>query len=267
MSTRQPGLKQLARRFLPFLNNTAHHPRRHQSCPQCICVLGMHRSGTSCLTGILQRSGVELGEVFTENPFNKRGNREHPRVMDLNEQLLTANGGAWDAPVIVDHWDQTQVAEGEAIITQISGDGSGHWGFKDPRALFTLPFWLRLMDSPQFIGTFRHPARVAMSLRHRNNMAISDGMELWRSYNSRLLALQTQYRFPLVNFDLDQRAYLEDVLQKLADIGLKPGHGADATGFFDDTLRNQARVATTDIALPAPVAELYQQLRQHHEMV
>ena len=41
----------------------------------CICVVGMHRSGTSCLTGIMQRMGIELGEVFTENEFNKKGNR------------------------------------------------------------------------------------------------------------------------------------------------------------------------------------------------
>ena len=66
-----------------------------------ICVLGMHRSGTSCLTGILQNFGVELGEVFTENPHNKRGNRENSRIVFLNEALLTYNDAAWNKPAVI----------------------------------------------------------------------------------------------------------------------------------------------------------------------
>ena len=46
-----------------------------------VLVLGMHRSGTSCLAGSLQQAGLELGDVFTSNPFNKKGNREHRDVM------------------------------------------------------------------------------------------------------------------------------------------------------------------------------------------
>ena len=42
-----------------------------------ILMLGMHRSGTSCLTGIMQALGVHLGEVFTESTWNKKGNREN----------------------------------------------------------------------------------------------------------------------------------------------------------------------------------------------
>ncbi len=34
-----------------------------------IAVLGMHRSGTSCLTGLLEQAGVFLGPVIT-SPSN-----------------------------------------------------------------------------------------------------------------------------------------------------------------------------------------------------
>lgn len=40
-----------------------------------VIVLGMHRSGTSCLTGLLQQAGVALGNVVKEAAHNKKGNR------------------------------------------------------------------------------------------------------------------------------------------------------------------------------------------------
>ena len=54
----------------------------------CILILGMHRSGTSCLAGSLQQQGVYLGEVHEWNPHNLKGNRENPHIMALNEGLL-----------------------------------------------------------------------------------------------------------------------------------------------------------------------------------
>mgnify|MGYP004104874427 FL=1 len=64
----------------------------------------MHRSGTSCLTGTIEQCGVALGEVFTENPYNKKGNRESAQIQALNNDVLETNGGAWDRPVAVTQW-------------------------------------------------------------------------------------------------------------------------------------------------------------------
>ena len=63
-----------------------------------ICILGMHRSGTSCLTGSLQEAGLSLGDCHTWNPHNLRGNRENQAFVDLHDDILKANHGAWDAP-------------------------------------------------------------------------------------------------------------------------------------------------------------------------
>ena len=75
---------------------------------QCLVVLGMHRSGTSCLTGTIEQCGVALGEVFTENPYNKKGNRESAQIQALNNDVLETNGGAWDRPVAVTKWTDQQ---------------------------------------------------------------------------------------------------------------------------------------------------------------
>ena len=65
---------------------------------QSILILGMHRSGTSCLAGSLQEAGLYLGEVNTTAPHNAKGNRESRTIVALHDGLLQANGGAWDAP-------------------------------------------------------------------------------------------------------------------------------------------------------------------------
>ncbi len=226
-----------------------------------LCVLGMHRSGTSCLTGIVQRCGVELGEVFESNPFNKQGNREHPRIMELNEALLRYNGGSWDQPVVVNQWSSAQVQEMESIVADLSGRGSTWWGFKDPRFLFTLPFWATAI-TPMYIGTLRHPMSVARSLRHRNGMELSDGLRLWYAYNRRLLGVLLQQSFPLVNFDLPAEAYLDDVVKKLLGLGLPQNRVKESVKFFTEDLRHHVMVSEGD-AMPDDISGLYGQLQDY----
>lgn len=48
-----------------------------------VCVLGMHRSGTSVLAGCLGNYGLYLGEVVREAPHNKEGNNENLAVRAL----------------------------------------------------------------------------------------------------------------------------------------------------------------------------------------
>jgi len=40
-------------------------------------ILGMHRSGTSCLAGCLQAAGLISGEVNIQAMYNAKGNREN----------------------------------------------------------------------------------------------------------------------------------------------------------------------------------------------
>ena len=63
-----------------------------------VVILGMHRSGTSVLAGSLQEAGLVLGDVVTQAPHNKKGNRENRAIMFMQEDLLQSNGGSWDNP-------------------------------------------------------------------------------------------------------------------------------------------------------------------------
>lgn len=227
----------------------------------CLIVIGMHRSGTSCLTGTIEQCGVCLGEVFTQNPFNKKGNRESARVQRLNDLVLAANEGAWNVPVEVTSWSDELCRERDRIITSIKADADDWWGFKDPRVVLTLPFWLEALENPAFIGTYRHPHRVALSLNHRDQTPIEDSYSLWLAYNRKLLELQKQFGFSTVDFDLPDAEYEKDVTEKLLRLGLKNQSGEF---FFDPKLRNQAGKDISDVRLPPEVADVYEELKEHH---
>src|SRR5258706_8380174 len=67
-----------------------------------ICVLGMHRSGTSLLARILNLLGVDLGpaEVLTTEPIahNPKGYWEHHEITAISDAILKRYGGSWDEP-------------------------------------------------------------------------------------------------------------------------------------------------------------------------
>jgi hypothetical protein len=222
-----------------------------------IFILGMHRSGTSCLAGSLQERGLHLGEVYEWRPFNRKGNRENQRIMDINNAVLEQSGGRWDQPPGHLQWDAAAAGERDAIVHELRDGSAGPWGFKDPRTLLTLPFWLEGVPEARFVGTFRHPAQVARSLRSRDEqMSIETGLELWRQYNERLLATFDNSPFPIVSFDLSDVDYGQ-VVDKLADrlgLTLHP-----QSSFFEPTLRTAAAETTH---LSDPISSLYERLVQ-----
>ena len=81
-----------------------------------IIVLGMHRSGTSALTGTLEKAGLQLGSVIEEAPDNLKGSRESRSIMLLHEDILERNGGSWDNPTPNPHWSPVHRAFRDTII-------------------------------------------------------------------------------------------------------------------------------------------------------
>ena len=200
-----------------------------------IAVVGMHRSGTSCLTGSLQRAGLVLGEVHEWNRYNLKGNRENQAIVDLNDEVLAASGGSWDAPPPRVRWSAAHKARAREILASLAGAPVA--GFKDPRTLLVIDGWLEVYPAMEFVGVFRHPAAVAASLANRSGMDRDTAYGLWKAYNRRLLALRRGRGFPLVDFDIDAVSYRATV-ERLAG-----GLGLDATGvaeepFFEEGLRN-----------------------------
>jgi hypothetical protein len=217
------------------------------------CVLGMHRSGTSCLAGSLEEAGLYLGDVNTAARHNIKGNRESQRIWQLHDSILLHSGGSWAEPPDQVSWTDAHRAERDAIIQ--SYGNAPNWGFKDPRTLLLLDFWREAIPNPSFVGTFRHPAFVAESLYRREGRQVDYWLGLWAHYNTRLLALHQANPFLIVRFDLGEAAYRRSVAAVLDRLGLEaPARMA----FFDPDLRHHETASRSQ--LPEQVACLYQSL-------
>ena len=222
-----------------------------------VVILGMHRSGTSCLAGCLEEAGLVLGQVDRKGHTNPKGNRENRDIMDLNNTVLEENGASWDRPPDRPcHWSADHMEWRDRLIAEYPAHGP--WGFKDPRTLLVLEGWLQGLPGAQLVGTFRHPLSVALSLQKRNGFDIDKSVDLWTTYNRRLLQVVESHKMPLLCFDWSAERY-DTVLRTLAlRLGLTPP--ASRFSFFESHLRRNA--SDPDAPLPAPAQSVYQLLLQ-----
>lgn len=161
--------------------------------PQAVIVLGMHRSGTSALTGTLHRLGVALGaNLMPPIPGdNDKGFYENDDIVPVHERLFATLGSSWhdvSAP-LPDWWQRTAVAPFRAELAAVLRREFGAaplWGVKDPRICRFLPLWLDLLDAAgtdaKLLLIWRHPFEVAESLRRRQGFDRPKSYLLWFRY-------------------------------------------------------------------------------------
>jgi len=237
-----------------------------------VCVLGMHRSGTSCLAGSLQASGLSGGKVFEYTNDNQKGNKENTSIMALNQKILTQNGGSWDFPPENLEFTAEDILERNKLIDSYNSQFTA-WMFKDPRTVLTLPFWQEGIPNLKFIGTFRHPLKVAMSLYQRQEISIPlrKGLQLWIDYNSLIVAEYNKSPFPLICFDLTKQEYLLKLQVIINDLNQKnTGDNklsvTKALEFYESYLVHQENISILnprkeDAELIAQAESIYQDLR------
>lgn len=157
-----------------------------------LLVLGMHRSGTSALTGVLQKLGAELGEeLLAPTPDNPKGYFENSRIVDLHESLLHSLARGWQDPrALSAQWRETAEADkafdGLSALVRSMAKQARFVAVKDPRASRFVPLWLDVARALRLdVGAVlmvRHPNEVAASLRKRDGLSRSRAHLLWMVY-------------------------------------------------------------------------------------
>jgi GT2 family glycosyltransferase len=160
--------------------------------PVALLVLGMHRSGTSAVTRVLNLSGVALGDdLMPPAPDNPLGFWEHQGIVSVHDALLVALDRRWDDPrPMPDGWLDSEPARraGEAIAEVVRRDFAGVrlWAVKDPRLCRLMPLWRRVLEDlgiePRVLLVSRHPREVAGSLLRRDALPVAIGELLWARY-------------------------------------------------------------------------------------
>jgi glycosyltransferase involved in cell wall biosynthesis len=219
-----------------------------------LIILGMHRSGTSMLAGSLRQIGLSLGNINTKAPHNLKGNMEHPAIMHMQEHLLNSNGGSWDNPPDEIMWKKLHLSVRDLFISSFKDENV--WGFKDPRTLFTLDGWLKVLPNAEFVGIFRNPSSVVDSLQKRNDFTIEKSLELWKTYNERLLQLHNIYNFPIIEFH-QNTSLLTNKLNELVQILNLPSRHSKLS-FFKESLRSNEPMQFT---IPDEINNLYTALK------
>jgi glycosyltransferase involved in cell wall biosynthesis len=157
---------------------------------QAIVVLGMHRSGTSALAGVLCGLGAAAPKktLMGPHPCNQKGLFEALGLAQAHDEFLAAAGSRWHDWRKFDlQWARSQAATQysakiRTVLTEEFGD-EPVIVLKDPRICRFVPYTLSLLAdlnvSPVAVLPVRNPLEVALSLQRRDNFAVPKSMMLW----------------------------------------------------------------------------------------
>jgi hypothetical protein len=166
----------MRRERIPDTNEVRHHGAVSRTIA---FVLGMHRSGTSAVTGALSALGAALpDDLLPPKDDNPRGFFESERLLALHDDLLTALGRSWDdvTPLPSDWLEQEAVeafATGaRSLLDELPEDGLVV--VKDPRLCRLLPVWRRKVVRPGEVALVlfvtRPATEVVSSLVRREDL-------------------------------------------------------------------------------------------------
>ena len=156
---------------------------------QAVLVLGMHRSGTSALAGVLAKLGVQAPRhLLPQARDNPAGFWESSEVIKFHDRILESAGSRWsDWSAFSPDWLDSVAAEDfrellPTLIEQEFGDAR-LFLLKDPRICRFAPFWLSALPKleivPKIVIPVRHPFEVADSLGARNTFGVSRSLLIW----------------------------------------------------------------------------------------
>lgn len=156
---------------------------------QAVIILGMHRSGTSALSGALARLGLSLPRTPVATAAdNPEGFYEFAPIVHENFKILTAANCAWNVtftlePAALQAAAQPERHEALYKILHAEFGDAGSFVLKDPRLCLLLPLWFpglrRLTATQPVLLAVRHPAEVVRSHDARGNHPESETLMNW----------------------------------------------------------------------------------------
>jgi hypothetical protein len=211
-----------------------------------LLVVGMHRSGTSAVTGALGSLGLAVPvpqdrwEPSSHNPdfWESRALGKH------GDALLERIGGTWDRPPDPElDWKSDPGLGIDELGDPVAAAAKAfpHPGpivWKDPRTCLLLPYWLPRIPKPvAAVFIWRSPLAVARSLQARDGMHLADGVALWERYNRSGLAGLAGVDTFVVRYE----SIVEDPVGKLGEL----------VGWLEELPQFAAHVAHWDLKAAA----------------
>lgn len=214
-----------------------------------VVVLGMHRSGTSAVAGLLSHLGAQFGDrLIPPGPDNTKGFFEDSELVALNDEILAELGLSWKSCVRAD-WDDATILrlldkygeQSHSLIKRLISTGSNIAGMKDPRVARLLPFWTKIFSQTEIrvnvIWVLRNPTAVYKSLQHRNGYSENVSLALWSRYNLDILEFTPKTRLKIVDFD-DALSDELSIASQFSTAYKLPFSKDEYRSFFDPSMRH-----------------------------
>ena len=230
---------------------------------ECVVILGMHRSGTSVLSGLVSLQGFYLGaDEMPPREDNPMGFFENMKVYRLNQSILEAYGTSWDDYLFTmdqikpDDLHQYELAAKE-IIKEEFGPVKRVF-IKDPRMCILFPLWEKALTKMGFnikvILAYRSPMEVAHSLKTRNEMALEKSFLMWSHYFFQAEKSSRQYERMVVHYsnDFQDMGAFFASLGKFLDVEISEDMLESANQMYTAKLKHhQLRMDNLSDELPA----------------
>ena len=153
------------------------------------CVVGMHRSGTSALSGMLEASGL-FGpkDSLGSTEHNPLGYWESTALVTLNDHFISQLGTHWSKIFMIDKgWYHTDLAQkwfsDYLDLLPVVFDVGQHILLKDPRLCVLieafLPFFGAGLVPTDYLLILRSPLEVIFSLEKSEGLDLCSALRLW----------------------------------------------------------------------------------------
>ena len=247
---------------------------------QAILVLGMHRSGTSAVAGVVRLLGAtQPARTIPAGPDNPSGFWEALSILGTNDWILKQGGATWyeclgfDANALD---ARTRTAALTFVMLSLMSEfgGASMPLIKDPRMCLLMDFWLPALQargvSPVALLVVRAPDEVAESLAARERLPTAVSAALWLRYMLDAEFATRDCRRHILPYDdllRDWRAALMLAGQRTAIAWPVDPHVAAQRidGFLDPRLRHFRSIERSQVAGSMPFAvwldEAYAALR------
>lgn len=219
-------------------------------------VLGMHRSGTSAVTRLLNMAGAYFGPEGISNGAdvgNPKGHWERRDVRAACDAVLHDSGFDW-WKVASYSLDAIPPEHVERFVTSMRTtlldlDAHRPWVVKEPRLCLLFPLLRATLEVPVCIHVVREPLEVAASLQERNGFSMAEGLALWEVYTRSTFIASKGLPRVLVRYgDLleDPTGEFERLVEQLKELGVRgllvPGT-SELQAFLSPNLHRQRRSA------------------------
>ena len=174
---------------------------------QVTVVTGPMRSGTSCLTGLLEQFGYNLGShvrvLRKPSAFNPKGHFELDLLFAINERLIVeSHQGQGDIFNVCGQDSIALLARQRTRYFRMFLDKFDGNLCKDPLFCLTLPYWqAHWPEQKNTVFCLRHPYAAAKSMVKRYAISEALAVKTWLTYTQRFFDYVDQSTVFIFDFD------------------------------------------------------------------